>query len=80
MNNRLDVNVVCPIDSSIKTVYIESICTEEDKPFFFPCNGCDSMNGSKTCQKCTAAITTMFTNGYRPKTGEPTIPYLQSLR
>lgn len=46
----------------------------DGKPFPLPCNGCDSSNGSETCQKCMADITLMFFHDPDLRTTEPLVP------
>ena len=54
--NYLSVRVRCPlVKGRIETVYVYGLSHGTS---FEPvvCNGCDSMNGTAPCQRCTAGI------------------------
>lgn len=61
----LNIKVRCPANyCRIYPMQVHFVTLEDGKDFPFPVNGCDDYNGSKTCEKCRAAITLKFYNGY----------------
>lgn len=56
----VDFKVYCPADPC-RIEKMQLTFYKQEKGWFpLPCNGCDSLNGSKPCQECCAAITLMF--------------------
>ena len=67
-------SVICPFDSqTVKQMEIMLI-SHDGKLFPFPCDGCHDANGSKTCQECTAAITSLFYKNPQLDTSKPFRP------
>lgn len=56
----VDFQVYCPADPYRVEKMQLTFVKQEDSWLPLPCNGCDSLNGSKPCQECCAAITLMF--------------------
>jgi hypothetical protein len=56
----LDFKVNCPRDQWKQYDMQMKFVLNNGQPFPLPCNGCDWLDGSPACEKCTAAITTMF--------------------
>ena len=77
---HLTLVVQCPKNHLRQKMYIDYHYTDENKIFYFPCNGCDSASGSGICEKCRAAVTLMFMNGYEYSPGTPIIPDFSKLR
>lgn len=64
----INFTVRCPGDPC-RTEKVQIILTKlpDGSWFPLPCNGCDSLNGTKPCERCCAAITLMF---FHAKEGE----------
>lgn len=65
--------VYCLHDGSEKKMEIQFV-DHNSKPFPLPCNGCEDLNGSSVCQRCTACITSMFFHNPQLDTSEPFLP------
>nr|DAS96024.1 MAG TPA: Protein of unknown function (DUF1289) [Caudoviricetes sp.] len=46
--------------STIQHMQVRFIITEEGRPFYSPCNGCELMNGSTICKQCLISINEML--------------------
>ena len=58
----LNIKVLCPgaPHSKIEKMQITFFNSKSIGWINAPCNGCDSMNGTMPCDKCCAAITSLF--------------------
>lgn len=73
----LDILVRCPGDPSrIEKMQIRFGVSEEGK-VPAPCNGCDSVNGTKPCVECAAAITAMFFRDPDMDVSKPITPVIR---
>ena len=56
-----NIKVRCPVfPHRIEPMTMEFFRTEDGGKHAAPCSGCDSANGSKICQKCTAILWDYF--------------------
>ena len=46
--------------STIQHMQVRFIITEEGRPFYSPCNGCELMKGSTICKQCLISINEML--------------------
>lgn len=54
----MKTNVLCPYSNGKPmVVYTLYTTNEHGEQMFAPCNGCEHMNGSETCQRCRAYVT-----------------------
>lgn len=72
---RTQIKVICPAEKIITVKDMEIVYVpDSEKPFPYPCNGCEDFNNSETCQRCTAGLTLMFYEDPQRDTTHPLVP------
>lgn len=77
---KLKITVNCPTNHSLYPMEIVIVPHPNGSDFVLPVNGCEHYASCQTCEKCRAAITLMFHNGYTTDNGKPVIPDFSVLK